>query len=408
MSTPFSVPRQLAKRLGNFALLWSGCLAVIFAIAGLEALLLWQHGYTYSSKNAVLRRWVADMSLSDSGQMGAALTTSMQNGNGSWNDILLVDLSRRVAAGLELRELHPSCVALSPKADSLAIAAMDGSVYAVSGAPELFSGARKAEPKRVAWTGHDEVMRLVFSPDASHVAAIGAKFTWVWSWPDGQLLRKTTHKAVARGFLAFSPDSQRVIAPRPSGLCMMNIASREPDVELQFDELPVVRALPDFDSQRVAVASYDEVCVYDFDGRRLWQAMIPFPMLALDARQRLVALAANKAETNIIEIRDFATGRLRMQIDGKDSFVAGLAFTADGDLATWDFQGHVKKWDVSDGKLLWSMEVPGEQEESPLHRGTRRSASPEIQSGKNAGSENEYQANRRPFETLGGDAGDRT
>jgi WD40 repeat protein len=354
-------------------MIWTGCLAAILLIAGLEALLLWQRGYTYNSKTSVLRTWVVDLSMDQQGELAAGLVTFMQNANnGSWNDIVLIDLKQRVTKSLELRDLQPECVALAPGADSLAVASKDGCIYSLSGGPEIFSRNERPESRLIGRLGNDQIMRLAFSPDARFLGAIGARFVWLWDWPSGTLLRKVTHNAVARGSIAFSPDSRTIMWPHSSGLCLSEVGSSVQAQKVDLGNMPVARAFPDFVSHLAAVASYDEVSVHRFDGDTLWQESFLSPVVALDPRQQILAIASNETDGNTINIRHLVTGQQLARLDSRVELVAGLAFSADGVLYVWDYQGGVHAWNTDQGKKLWSMSVPAQS--SPYNR--RMSAEP--------------------------------
>lgn len=370
MSTNSTIRPTLGRRLVRFALLWSGCLAVILMLAGVEALILWQRGYTYRSKSSLLSSWLADLSLDRQGNFGAGLMTSIKNGNdGSWNDVVLIDLDRQVTQNLQLRELKPECVAMAPRADGLAVASQDGSIYAVTG-PTTVGSRTRLRHRLVAQTGGDQVLRLNYSPDGHFLGAISANFVWVWEWPSGTLVQRHVQSALSRGFLAFSPDSRCVLSPRGSGVCLTDLTSKGGSRMIEAGEAPIVRAVPDFDLKLAALVSYGQVIVRDFQGGILWEEDFTSPVVTLDLQRKILAIASAENNYSIISLRDLVTGQPLGQLAGNRTMVGGLAFSHDGLLYGWDFRGGLHAWNVPDSRMLWSIS-PAEQSSSPADLASR-------------------------------------
>jgi WD40 repeat protein len=344
--------------------LWCGLFVAVLALAALEGLVLWSRGFRYEHPASLERVWASGISIDANGDWAAASVNFRQKSRkeGTCSDVVLIDLLSDTAVWLGLGRLQPQTVVLTPKADGVAIASMDGSVWTIALREHGGIKAADAPAKKLMGIEGQTVSQLAFSPDGDLLAALGSDTVCVWHWSSGRLLNAFPRSSVAVRAVGFSPDSRYVIFPGASGdVCVWDAKSGLAADEIAMDQSHVSEAARSNQARFLAVAGTVQspgISVYCVaSGRKLWHTNALFSAMALDSRHELVAIRKFESGVWKIDLCDAVTGRRRCTLTGTQTVVAGLSFSADGLLYTWNLDGQVQAWDVDQQRIVWSLSL---------------------------------------------------
>jgi len=336
--------------------------AAIGLMAFGEALVLWLGGTDFVNKSSPQRICIGDFSISADGKWGVSRIMFRSTAQpGVVYDVVMHNLRGQDAVRLHVSHHRPSCVAVSPVADVVAIACWDGAIRVLNTSPDREAWLSTAHARLRLFTRASEGLHcVVFSPDGSLLAATGTRFTWVWRWPDGKLLQEWAHEAGKTRFLSFLRDSRRVLLPGPQGKVLLRDAYTEQTTEVisPDDEGYVVDVAVSPNAQIAAFAdSYGRVRVHSLanDEELRCQATCG-RKIAVSPDGRFLATdycTVGDGGSWRINVYDASSGQHLRQLTEHTVPITRLAFSSDGLLCSCDARGVIRAWNIEGHREQW-------------------------------------------------------
>lgn len=344
----------------RFAFLWTCLFVAIVLLAAGEVTMFHLSGFRYKPTDAILRVSVVDVSIDAVGEWAAAAVFFRQNNDTVvWTDVVVINLKQRKVIPLQIRDVQPRYVELSPDSKSLAIVCHDGSVLSVQG-PWSGTGTKN---RRISELNKSGTECLVFSPDGLRLAATGEHFTYVWEWPGGTLLNSRPHDGNLTGVLRFSSDSQHVLSAEESGvLSIWDVITGT--VKESFSKVSnaddICDAFLAHDGQQIIVAHANPRSISVLSpqtGQKWSHCSSGVASLAFTLNSHLLACLNSGPRHYSVDIYDLKNGQLLHQLECDRSLIKGLAFAPDDVLYSWDSHGLIRAWDVKNMRELWTLSL---------------------------------------------------
>jgi WD40 repeat protein len=349
----WSLPRAVGIVCVQFLGWWTAFFTILTLLALAEGIRLGQQGLRYVSHFSVEQIRVRELHVADDGRRAVALVgfRCQSMGAGIVPDVVLYDLQIPAMRRLDLSALEPRCVAISPRADAVAIAGADCSIYLATGRRNsgLEAGlSPSGEPRLLHRVGDEGIERLVFSPDGRQLAAVGVRFTHVLQFPEGRLAYQLAHQDGATTRAAFSDDARHLI--------VFHIVGHVKWYDARTGRLIDCRILTRQDALRTAVSSSGElVAGMSTEGRlsvwnlatdrELWHHQLEVSPnhtpngLCFSPDGSLLAVACDWQDTYHLRYYDAFGGRLLGQSRRYEATFKGLTIAADQVLYAWDTEG---------------------------------------------------------------------
>jgi WD40 repeat protein len=220
-------------------------------------------------------------------------------------------------------------------------------------------------------SGHEgDVISVTFSFDGKYLATGSVDTTVrIWDVNSGDLIRVLEGHAAEVGGVAFSPDGRLLLSSSEDAMLIIwEVETGEP-----------LRTLPDFtiykvsfspDGTRVAAATYNGLQVWRYTpdsaepiSLEASQAILTIPdgtsaIFSPDGKW-LAAKSLSTASTNAIKLWDANTGQELLTLAGHTDWVAGFAFSPDGNrLASAGLDGTVRIWSTVPGAEMVTVSGP--------------------------------------------------
>ena len=341
----------------RFVLLSGGMFVVIAAMAFMEGIVLWLAGTRYSPKSSLTRTSVGDFSISANGEWAVSRISLSRKSLGSVvHDVLLHNLRDQRTERLHVGSCRPGYVAVSPTAETIAIAGWDGSLRIWNGLPNR--GASYSMDGQCLRLPDGPPVRfscLVFSSDGCLLAAEGNRSTCLWRWPSGELLHQWPHDGGLPGLLSFSSDSRRILVLGTQGrVCLRDTSTGQAINVISPDDGPVAIGALSPDARLAALVSNSAVRVYSLaGGEELWRRPIGGPSIAFSPDGRFLAATAAGSRGYCCRVYNASGGMFLCDLTGHDAVITGLSFACDGLLYSWDTRGVIRAWNVEQQRQQW-------------------------------------------------------
>ncbi len=321
----------LRSKLGEtarFAGLACGLFVALIAMALIEGAVLWLAGVRYTPKSSLHRIGVGDFSVSADGRWGVSriVITRRSTKFAAQYDVVLHDLKAHRAVRLHLESLEPQCVAISPRGDYLAVACLDGSIYAgpLSPSDGQEPPGRRVRLAPLATRLDSSIEKLFFSPDGRHLAAVG--WRWVLRFPCTPNAPSQGGASDERITRTFSKD---YVAPH----------------WLSWGYAGRVLIWHSAQGDRVSAAHPQAV-----------YAACGYPM-ALSPDGALLAAARWRSGKCLIEVCNATNGQTLQQLPGHAAAVAGVLFASEHRIFSWDVKGNLYSWDLRRPHNSWQFSL---------------------------------------------------
>jgi WD40 repeat protein len=242
-----------------------------------------------------------------------------------------------------------SFVAFSPDGQTLATNSDDGiKLWNWSNGTELLTIKEGMEP-------------FAFSPDGQTLATNSDDGIKLWNWSNGRLIRNFHGREKDVILLAFSPDGQTLIGEGYEGkITLWNQQNGTERLSIKVKGVSGAFALSP-DGQTLAIGSTDK-------GIKLFslnpQAKLSRPLNVKLKSGRFIAFSPDQQHLILAGSREIKRLRFKdhqevLSIQAKPiEFFIACALSSDGDiLATSNFNGPIKLWNLHDGKLIRTLQT---------------------------------------------------
>jgi WD40 repeat protein len=247
----------------------------------------------------------------------------------------------------------------------------DGKLLAACDSKQLKVYEADSGELLMSLSGHEQdVLSVTFSVDGKYLATgSGDTLVRIWDIEGGKLLHILEGHSAEVGGLAFSPDGKLLLSSSEDGTLIIW------DVETGAH----VHSLPDFTVYKVSFSpDGTRVAAATFTGLRVWtytpgttepisleenQAILTIEdgssaIFSPDGK-RIAAISLSTASGNAIKLWDANTGQELLTLAGHTDWLAGLAFSPDGQrLASTSLDGTVRIWSLSPGQELLTVLSP--------------------------------------------------
>jgi WD40 repeat protein len=333
----------------------------IGALVALEAMVLWGLGIQYAPRMSIRAVVWNEFVIDDSGRWAASRISYHRESAAAvpQHSVLLHDMSRPNQPHYIAVSGYPQQLAIASRADLMAVACYDGSIYVGSYINNLEPLGLLAHLPRGCES------ELTCSPDGKLLAATDRTFLYVWQFPQRKLLAQIRHQRSNVKLLRFSGDGAKLLAVGVDG-------------ELSLWRPADGKLLSSFQSK-----SYVRKAVLSDDGRRIEmlttgttngsmrrltmdlgtgevkfsESRIMSPTdcptdIAADG-SLIATLKPNWDNGFSVDLWHAQTGELLGELTGGAGVGNGLCFVADGTLMTWDTRGVLSQWDINSLRLNW-------------------------------------------------------
>ena len=277
------------------------------------------------------------------------------------DDVVTCDLLAGTTRRLCLDQFQPRCVAISPTAESLAIACADRSIYVWSGpVSSLPRGGPPTKNLRLLHRARDEgITRLIFSPDGRQLAAVGSRSVLVLRYPEGGLLNRLAWAGTTS--LAFAEDSRRLIlVGRDGALCWWDTSRALQVGTKALAACQVDGAVVSADGGLVAYLFSDgRIAVRNLEAdTELWQHSVPnfhnnaSQAIDFSPSGSLLAHVCWTCEQYQFRCYDTLTGQCLGQSPRYDATFKGMAVTSNSVVHSWDTKGVIRAWKVGPDRAV--------------------------------------------------------